>query len=233
MKKPLLKRFADRFLQASESAEKREAERFIEDERRLMTRLRRSEEERTKEHAEALKQAARKEKKKKRKSWFYRASGVTPHDTSVFRPLISIEKQREYELWWFSLDKDEQMRLLAASGKSETSFVVMALKQLSEADTPRGLDRLFKVRNYWLLYALFVIQVTLALINFRWQSIPLTAVVCFIAAYLLYVSRLIRVRRSIGLRIHCPLTLAFLSYLYGTHSLTDGKTTTGEMQNGR
>ena len=68
--------------------------------------------------------------------------------------------------------------------------------------------------KYWFVYIIFALLVCSLIVNFKLQSVVIASIGAILCSFVLFFSRVLRVRRGLGLKIFCPVTLGWLKTLY-------------------
>lgn len=168
------------------------------------------------------------EQKKAKKGLLYMISGVSPSRATFFHSLTRTVEHQQIEKWWFSLSDvqrktlREMMRLKGIKKKIVTRVLDFADYEVQlEKEESKPVKLRFDFYKYWFIYMALLIIVIGLFVNFKLQS-PLIALIgAFLCAMILFFCKVLKVRRSMGLKIFCPVTIGWLKAQYTkAHQLT-------------
>lgn len=172
------------------------------------------------ERAEKYKRE-KQERKSEKKSWFYRICGFTPNKTTFFRPLTSSAEQKQVEGWWFSITLFERQKYMQQLKSGFRNSIIRHVLEYAEYETnkltgkkPPGIPFVPEFYKYWFVYIIFALLVCSLIVNFKLQSVVIASIGAILCSFVLFFSRVLRVRRGLGLKIFCPVTLGWLKTLY-------------------
>lgn len=162
-------------------------------------------------------------RKKEKKTLFYMISGVSPSRATFFHPLTRTVEHQQIEEWWFGLTDAQRntlrglIRLTGIKKKIVTHVLDYADYEV-QLDKNKEEGKPIKLRldfyKYWFVYIALLIILIGLFVNFKLQS-PLIALIgAFLCAMILFFSKTLRVRRSMGLKIFCPITIGWLKAQY-------------------
>ena len=176
---------------------------------------------------------ARFERQKEKKTWLYRLCGFTPNKAVFFHPIIHTKEQIEIENWWFNLSVVQRKQKIVSLGEHGIkSRLIEKVLQYAEYDNTKDTNikvpRVYIVPEfykYWFIYLIFVLLLISLFVNYKLQSPVLAFIGAICCAFILFFSRLIKIRRSMGLKIFCPVTLGCLkAFYYKEHKNTTLRT---------
>lgn len=158
-------------------------------------------------------------RKTEKKSWLYRICSVTPAKAHFFRPVTSTAEQQMVENWWFGitpLERQIYTQKLKTGLRGKIVRKVLAFAEYEHTKECKELKVPFlpEFYKYWFIYLIFALLLISLVVNYKLQSVAIASFGAFLCALVLFFSRLIKVRRGLGLKIFCPVTLGWLKALY-------------------